>query len=221
MNQIKGILLAIVLLSGSIFAPIPSFAQSTDGNEPFSYIYEILRQLFSSGDIEIITDESSIQDFTHHSTLLPIICGTSQSRLPPLSYLLCAKGTIARRRPPAALTSEVASALDRGATRRMLRKTVAICERHGSTALHRAFSKCVARDSMSCSSEAKHPFLAGPRDSPLRSGVESCRLLPATWRMKPPSPVTLERSEGSTPSLEILRLRTQNDIFMPMPFSYQ
>ena len=70
MNQIRGILLAIVLLSGSIFAPIHSFAQSTDDNDPFSYIYEILRQLFSFGDIEIITDGSSIQDFNKATIIL-------------------------------------------------------------------------------------------------------------------------------------------------------
>jgi len=69
-NQIKGILLAFVLLSGAISAPIPSFAQSTDDNESFSYIYEILRQLFSSGDIEIITDGSSIQDFNKATIIL-------------------------------------------------------------------------------------------------------------------------------------------------------
>jgi len=69
-NQIKGILLAFVLLSGAIFAPIPSFAQSTDDDNPFSYIYEILRQLFSFGDIEIITDGSSIQDFNKATIIL-------------------------------------------------------------------------------------------------------------------------------------------------------
>jgi hypothetical protein len=70
MNPIKGILVAFVLLSGAIFAPIPSFAQSTDDTDLFSYIYEILRQLFSSGDIEIITDGSSIQDFNKATIIL-------------------------------------------------------------------------------------------------------------------------------------------------------
>ncbi len=44
------------------------------------------------------------------------------------------------------------------------------------------------------------------------TGVEPCRLPPAPWRTKSACLVTLELSEGSTPALEILRLRLQNDM---------
>lgn len=79
MNQTRGILLAFVLLSGSVFAPTTSFAQSTDDYGSFSYIFEILQQLILSGDIEIITDGSTVQSFTKATIILTSSTTTTDS----------------------------------------------------------------------------------------------------------------------------------------------
>ena len=63
MNQLRGILLGFVLISGSVFTPY-SFAETTDySNGPYSSFFKLLQYLFSSGDVTIITNSNSILDF--------------------------------------------------------------------------------------------------------------------------------------------------------------
>ena len=63
MNQLRGILLGLVLISGSVFTPY-SFAQTTDYSDgPYSSFFKLLNYLFSSGDVTIITNSNSILDF--------------------------------------------------------------------------------------------------------------------------------------------------------------
>ena len=62
MNQLRGILLGLVLISGSVFTPY-SFAQTTDYDDSYSSFFELLKYLFSSGDVTIITNSNSILDF--------------------------------------------------------------------------------------------------------------------------------------------------------------
>lgn len=60
MNQTKGIIVLLVLLSGS-FVPSESFAQTND-DSLFS-LFDLLAQLFSSGNVTVITNSDSISDF--------------------------------------------------------------------------------------------------------------------------------------------------------------
>ena len=63
MNQLQGILLGFVLISGSIFTPY-SFAETSDYSDgPYSSFFKLLQYLFSSGDVTIITNSNSILDF--------------------------------------------------------------------------------------------------------------------------------------------------------------
>ncbi len=62
MNQLSGILLGLMLISGSVFTP--AFAQTTDYSDgPYSSFFKLLKYLFSSGDVTIITNSDSILDF--------------------------------------------------------------------------------------------------------------------------------------------------------------
>ena len=62
MNQLRGILLGLMLISGSVFTP--AFAQTTDySDSPYSSFFKLLKYLFSSGDVTIITNSDSILDF--------------------------------------------------------------------------------------------------------------------------------------------------------------
>lgn len=57
MNKLYGILFGLVLISGSV---TPSFAQTSD--ESYSF-FELLRFMFYTGDVKIITNSNSILDF--------------------------------------------------------------------------------------------------------------------------------------------------------------
>jgi len=62
-NQLRGILLGFVLISGSVFTPY-SFAETSDYSDgPYSSFFKLLQYLFSSGNVTIITNSNSILDF--------------------------------------------------------------------------------------------------------------------------------------------------------------
>ena len=62
MNQLRVILLGLALISGAIFTPY-SFAQTDYTDGPYSSFFQLLKYLFSSEDIVIITNSGSIIDF--------------------------------------------------------------------------------------------------------------------------------------------------------------
>jgi len=60
MNQLRGILLGLVLISGTL---TPSFAQTSDYSDgPYFSFFKLLKYLFSSKDVTIITNSDSILD---------------------------------------------------------------------------------------------------------------------------------------------------------------
>ena len=62
MNQLRGILLGFILISGSVFTP--SFAETSDYSDgPYSSFFKLLQYLFSSLYVTIITNSNSILDF--------------------------------------------------------------------------------------------------------------------------------------------------------------
>ncbi len=79
MNQLKGILLGLVLISGTVFMPAQSFAQVDGSNGPYSTFFELLKYLFSSGNVTLVTDSDSILDFNKATIILTSSTTTTDS----------------------------------------------------------------------------------------------------------------------------------------------
>jgi hypothetical protein len=74
-NQLRGILLGLVLLSGTL---TPSFAQTTDYSDgPYFSFFKLLKYLFSSEDVIIITNSGRVLDFDDAIIHTSSITGTN------------------------------------------------------------------------------------------------------------------------------------------------
>ena len=79
MNQINGIILGLVLISGAVFMPAQSFAQVNGQDNPYSSLFELLKYLFSSGNVTVITNSDSILDFNKATIILTSSTTTTDS----------------------------------------------------------------------------------------------------------------------------------------------
>ena len=79
MNQLRGIILGLVLISGTVFMPAESFAQVANYDGPYSSFFELLKYLFSSGNVTIITNSDSISDFNQATIILTSSTTTTNS----------------------------------------------------------------------------------------------------------------------------------------------
>ncbi len=79
MNQLKGILLGLVLISGAVFMPAQSFAQPSDHFGPYSSFFELMKYLFSSGNVTIVNDSGSVLNFNKATIILSSSTTTTES----------------------------------------------------------------------------------------------------------------------------------------------
>jgi len=78
MNQLRGILLGLVLISGAVFVPAQSFAQPSNHFGPYSSFFELMKYLFSE-NATVVTHSGSILDFNRATVVLTSSTTTTDS----------------------------------------------------------------------------------------------------------------------------------------------